>query len=83
VAPPTIDSRPRPIAEPAAPVTRSAPDGSRNPAERRRSTELTATAHSSGAIERQAPTAPPSRLERNADTSDGSAAVDWLLKDRR
>jgi hypothetical protein len=33
-------------------------------------------------VERPEATAPPS-VARGGETADGSAAVDWLLKDRR
>ena len=83
IAPSTIDGRPRAIVESAAPVAPRAPVRSRTQAEHRPSTELPAPVKSSGPIERQEPTGQPPRLERGADTGDGSAAIDWLLKDRR
>ena len=83
MAPSTIDRRPPAIVEPAAPVAPRAPVVSRTLAEHRPSTELPAPVTSSGPIERREPTEQPPRLERGADTGDGSAAIDWLLKDRR
>jgi hypothetical protein len=83
IAPFTIDGRPRAIVESATPVAPRAPVVSRTLAEHRPSTELPAPVKSSGPIERREPTGQPPRLERGADTGDGSAAIDWLLKDRR
>jgi hypothetical protein len=74
IAPSTIDGRPRAIVESAVPVA---------PRAHRPSTELPAPVKPSDPSERREPTEQPRRLERGADTSDGSAAVDWLLKDRR
>jgi serine/threonine protein kinase len=82
IAPFTIDGRPRAIVESAPPVAPRAPVVSRTLLEHRPSTEFPATVESSGPIERRAFTGPP-RLERDTGTGDGSAAIDWLLKDRR
>jgi hypothetical protein len=83
IAPSTIDGRPRAIVESAVPIAPRAPGVSRTLAERRPSNELPATVKSSAPIEPPAPTGQPPRLERDAETSDGSAAIDWLLENRR
>jgi hypothetical protein len=81
MAPSTIDGRPRAIVESPAPVAPRAPVVSRTLAEDRPS--ILAPVKSSGPIESREPTGQPPTLERGADTGDGSAAIDWLLKDRR
>ena len=56
----------------------------RTPAESRPRGESRAAIESSAPIERRAAPEPPARAERrDPDATDGSAAVDWLLKDRR
>jgi Protein kinase domain len=56
----------------------------RTRAESRPSSESRAAIESSAPIERRASREQPIRPERSdADTTDGSAAIDWLLKDRR
>jgi Protein kinase domain len=56
----------------------------RTRAESRPSSESRAAIESSAPIERRASREQPPRPERSdADATDGSAAIDWLLKDRR
>jgi len=90
VRPPTIDGRPRAIVEERAPAAPRAPVVSRAPVEPRLSSESRPSIEPRAAIEplapieRRPPTEQPPRLERSdASSSDGSAAIDWLLKDRR
>jgi eukaryotic-like serine/threonine-protein kinase len=81
-APPTIDAAPRALVESSAPVVRRAPVASPAVAEPPRSTEPAAVT-SPAPIERHAVTAQPPATEPVPVTSDGSAAIDWLLKERR
>ena len=81
-APSTLDAAPRAIVQSSAPVAPRAPVVPRTLAEPPRSTEPAAVA-SPVPIDRQAPTAQPPATERETVTSDGSAAIDWLLKERR
>ena len=83
----TIDGRPRAVIEERAPAAPRAPVVSRAPVEPRPSVESRpsiaprAVIESSAPNERRAPTERPPQPERNeAGSSDGSAAVDWLLR---
>jgi serine/threonine-protein kinase len=80
----TIDGRPRASVEPRPPAAPRAPAASRAPVELRPTIEPPAVSESSAPIEGRIPTERPPRPERSEPGSgDGSAAVDWLLKDRR
>ena len=81
-APSTIDAAPRAIVQSSAPVAARAPVVSRTLAEPPRSIEPAAVT-SPAPIERQVPAAQPPAIERETVTTDGSAAIDWLLKERR
>jgi len=82
--PSPIDGRPRATIEERAPATPKAPVVTRAPVERRPSIESQAASKSSAPLERRTSTEPPPRPERtDAGSGDGSAAVDWLLNDRR
>jgi len=70
--------------EPRTPIEPRISIEPRAPAESRPRSEPRAAIESSARIERPAAPAPPPRPERrDQDATDGSAAVDWLLKDRR
>jgi serine/threonine protein kinase len=81
-APSAIDGRPRPIEKSPPAVAPRAPAESRTVAAPRPSTD-TPAAPRSQPTERREPVGPAPSVQRGAETSDGSAAVDWLLKDRR
>jgi len=79
-----IDGRPRAAIEEKAPAAPKVPVVSGAQVERRPSIESPAASASSAPIERRAPTERPARPERSdAGSTDGSAAIDWLLNDRR
>jgi serine/threonine protein kinase len=70
---------PAPVIVRQPPVAPPAPGSRPRPAP-----ESLSPAESPGPIERRTPTERPATLERSdADAGDGTAAVDWLLKDRR
>src|SRR5262249_3833986 len=80
----TIDGRPPAVVEERAPAAPRAPVVSRAPVESRPSIEPRAVIKSSAPIERRTPAERPPRPERSeAGSGDGSAAIDWLLNDRR
>jgi serine/threonine protein kinase len=70
--------------EPRAPFESRMSLEPRTRAEPRPSSEPRAAIESSAPVERRASREQPPRPERSeADATDGSAAIDWLLKDRR
>jgi len=77
-APAVLKPLPAPAIVRRPPVTTPAVDSRPRPA-----LESRTTAESSAPIERRAATERPTRMDRSDTTGDGSAVIDWLLKDRR
>ena len=77
-----VEGRFRAMEKPSPALAPRAPVESRPAAEPRTAPERPAAA-TPQSIERPVLTGPAPSVDRGAETSDGSAAVDWLLNDRR